>query len=44
VIEALLPALPDGGLAPVAAESFPFERAPDADRFVSERRTSESSS
>lgn len=30
--------LADGTIRPVVAESFPFERAPDAHRFISERR------
>ena len=28
----------DGTIKPVVAEKFPFERAPDAHRFISERR------
>jgi NADPH:quinone reductase-like Zn-dependent oxidoreductase len=38
VIEPLLPALRDGELTPVVAESFPFERAADAHRMIAERR------
>jgi NADPH:quinone reductase-like Zn-dependent oxidoreductase len=34
-IEALMA---DGTIAPVVAEAFPFERAPDAHRFIGERR------
>jgi NADPH:quinone reductase-like Zn-dependent oxidoreductase len=30
--------LADGTLKPVVAESFPFDGAPDAHRFISERR------
>jgi NADPH:quinone reductase-like Zn-dependent oxidoreductase len=30
--------LADGTIRPVVAESFPFERAPDAHRFIAERR------
>src|SRR5436305_8494759 len=30
--------LDDGTIAPVVAESFPFDRAPDAHRFIAERR------
>ena len=28
----------DGTVKPVVAKSFPFERAPDAHRFLGERR------
>jgi NADPH:quinone reductase-like Zn-dependent oxidoreductase len=38
VIEPLIPALRTGGLKPVVAEAFPFDRAPDAHRFIAERR------
>src|SRR5215210_753134 len=38
VIEPLLPALQTGELKPVVAEAFPFDRAPDAHRFLAERR------
>jgi NADPH:quinone reductase-like Zn-dependent oxidoreductase len=38
VIEPLLPLLQDGKLKPVVAEAFPFDRAPDAHRFIAERR------
>jgi NADPH:quinone reductase-like Zn-dependent oxidoreductase len=38
VIEPLMPALQRGELKPVVAESFPFDRAPDAHRFIAERR------
>jgi NADPH:quinone reductase-like Zn-dependent oxidoreductase len=38
VIEPLEPGLADGSLEPVVAESFPFDRAPDAHRFIHERR------
>src|SRR4051794_10854520 len=38
VIEPLLPQLEDGRLKPVVAEAFPFDRAPDAHRFIAERR------
>ena len=30
--------LDDGTIAPVVAEAFPFDRAPDAHRFIAERR------
>lgn len=38
VIEPLRPDLESGALVPVVAESFPFERAADAHRFIHERR------
>ncbi|MEA2212407.1 MAG: hypothetical protein QOF83_2355 [Solirubrobacteraceae bacterium] len=38
VIEPLIPALRAGQLKPVVAEAFPFDRAPDAHRFIAERR------
>ena len=38
VIEPLIPALQQGELKPVVAEAFPFDRAPDAHRFIAERR------
>jgi NADPH:quinone reductase-like Zn-dependent oxidoreductase len=38
VIEPLMPALKKGDLKPVVAEAFPFDRAPDAHRFIAERR------
>jgi NADPH:quinone reductase-like Zn-dependent oxidoreductase len=38
VIEPLLPALRAGELKPVVAEAFSFDRAPDAHRFIAERR------
>jgi NADPH:quinone reductase-like Zn-dependent oxidoreductase len=37
-IEALRDLMEDGTVAPVVAEAFPFERAPDAHRFITERR------
>ena len=30
--------LADGTIAPVLSQSFPFERAPDAHRYITERR------
>ena len=30
--------LDDGTIVPVVAESFPFDRAADAHRFIAERR------
>jgi NADPH:quinone reductase-like Zn-dependent oxidoreductase len=30
--------LDDGTIVPVVAEAFPFDRAPDAHRFIAERR------
>jgi len=38
VIEPLIPALQNGELKPVVAQAFPFDRAPDAHRFIAERR------
>ncbi|MDQ2939178.1 MAG: medium chain dehydrogenase/reductase family protein [Actinomycetota bacterium] len=38
VIEPLLSLLADGRLRPVVAETFPFDRAADAHRFIAERR------
>jgi NADPH:quinone reductase-like Zn-dependent oxidoreductase len=38
VIEPLTAGLADGSLEPVVAEAFPFDRAPDAHRFIHERR------
>jgi len=38
VLEPLLPQLENGDLRPVVAEAFPFDRAPDAHRFIAERR------
>ena len=38
VLEPLAPLLDDGVLEPVVAEAFPFDRAADAHRFISERR------
>lgn len=38
VIEPLLPGLQNGELKPVVAQAFPFDRAPDAHRFIAERR------
>jgi NADPH:quinone reductase-like Zn-dependent oxidoreductase len=38
VIEPLIPALQEGSLRPVVAASFSFDRAPDAHRFIAERR------
>jgi NADPH:quinone reductase-like Zn-dependent oxidoreductase len=38
VIEPLLSALQTGQLKPVVAATFPFDRAPDAHRFIAERR------
>jgi NADPH:quinone reductase-like Zn-dependent oxidoreductase len=38
VIEPLIPALQKGQLKPVVAEAFSFDRAPDAHRFIAERR------
>ncbi len=36
--EPLLDGLAKGDLMPVVAEAFPFDRAPDAHRFIEERR------
>lgn len=38
VIEPLFAGLQEGNLKPVVAESFSFDRAPDAHRFIAERR------
>jgi NADPH:quinone reductase-like Zn-dependent oxidoreductase len=38
VIEPLIPELRQGQLKPVVAEAFSFDRAPDAHRFIAERR------
>ena len=38
VTEPLLDDLESGRLEPVVAEAFPFEKAPDAHRFIAERR------
>jgi NADPH:quinone reductase-like Zn-dependent oxidoreductase len=38
VVEPLMAGLASGELRPVVAESFPFERAADAHRFIAERR------
>src|SRR3954465_11180379 len=38
VTEPLLAGLEKGDLKPVVAEAFPFDRAPDAHRFIEERR------
>ena|SRR5436190_3153187 len=38
LIGPLLPGLEAGDLRPVVAEAFPFDRAPDAHRFIAERR------
>lgn len=38
VLQPLLPQLEKGDLQPVVAEAFPFEQAPDAHRFIAERR------
>jgi NADPH:quinone reductase-like Zn-dependent oxidoreductase len=38
VIEPLMPALLQGTLKPVVAEAFSFDRAPEAHRFIAERR------
>ena len=37
-IEPLIADLENGGLEPVVAEAFPFERAADAHRFIAERK------
>ena len=37
-LDALEQMLADGTVQPVVAESFPFDRAPDAHRFITERR------
>jgi NADPH:quinone reductase-like Zn-dependent oxidoreductase len=38
MIEPLRTGLEAGELRPVVAKAFPFERAPDAHRFIGERR------
>jgi NADPH:quinone reductase-like Zn-dependent oxidoreductase len=38
VIEPLIPGLEEGELRPVVAAAFSFEQAPDAHRFIAERR------
>jgi NADPH:quinone reductase-like Zn-dependent oxidoreductase len=38
VIDPLLPALQEGHLKPVVAAAFSFDQAPDAHRFIAERR------
>jgi NADPH:quinone reductase-like Zn-dependent oxidoreductase len=38
VLRPLLPQLENGDLRPVVAETFSFEQAPDAHRFIAERR------
>jgi NADPH:quinone reductase-like Zn-dependent oxidoreductase len=38
VIEPLIAGLGEGELKPVVAAAFPFDRAPDAHRFIAERR------
>ena len=38
VIEPLIAGLQQGELKPIVAEAFPFDRAPDAHRFIAERR------
>jgi NADPH:quinone reductase-like Zn-dependent oxidoreductase len=38
VIEPLIPALRQGELKPVVAEAFSFDQAPDAHRFIAQRR------
>jgi NADPH:quinone reductase-like Zn-dependent oxidoreductase len=38
VIQPLVPQLESGELQPVVAESFPFDRAADAHRYIAERR------
>jgi NADPH:quinone reductase-like Zn-dependent oxidoreductase len=38
VILPLMPGLQQGELKPVVAATFSFERAPDAHRFIAERR------
>jgi NADPH:quinone reductase-like Zn-dependent oxidoreductase len=38
VIEPLISGLQAGHLQPIVAEAFPFDRAPDAHRFIAERR------
>ncbi len=38
MLEPLRPGLEDGTLTPVVAEAFPFDRAPEAHRFIAERK------
>jgi NADPH:quinone reductase-like Zn-dependent oxidoreductase len=38
VIEPLIPGLQEGQLRPVVAATFSFDQAPDAHRFIAERR------
>ena len=38
MIKPLIPALEKEELRPVVAQAFPFDRAPDAHRFIAERR------
>ncbi|MBV9167828.1 MAG: zinc-binding dehydrogenase, partial [Solirubrobacterales bacterium] len=38
VIAPLIPALHEGKLKPVVAAAFPLNQAPDAHRFIAERR------
>ena len=38
VIEPLIPALTGGDLKPIVAQAFAFDQAPDAHRFIAERR------
>ena len=38
VTQPLMEGLQKGDLVPVVAEAFPFDRAPDAHRFIEERR------
>ena len=38
VLEPLRDGLERGAFGPVVAEAFPFERAPEAHRFLAERR------
>ncbi|HEY8001250.1 MAG TPA: zinc-binding dehydrogenase, partial [Solirubrobacterales bacterium] len=38
VLEPLADGLASGQYKPVVAEAFPFEQAPDAHRFIAERR------
>jgi NADPH:quinone reductase-like Zn-dependent oxidoreductase len=38
VLEPLISGLEEGSLNPVVAEVFPFDRAPDAHRFIAQRR------
>ena len=38
VVEPLAAELESGDVRPVVAEAFPFDRAPDAHRYIAERR------